>query len=85
VTLQSGRKHQIRAHLHERGVSIVGDRMYGTRDNAPRMMLANVLLGFKHPMTDQMVEFEIAVPGQFPMVGGKKLGEIALRVEAISD
>jgi 23S rRNA pseudouridine1911/1915/1917 synthase len=78
VTLQTGRKHQIRAHLHERGVPIIGDRMYGPpRGNAPRLMLANVLLGFKHPMTDQMVEFEIAIPSQFPMVGGKKMSEIA--------
>ena len=76
VTLLTGRKHQIRAHLYERGVPIVGDRMYGPADDAPRMMLANVVLGFKHPGTGEAVEFEIQVPKQFPLVGGKKVSEI---------
>ncbi len=76
VTLQTGRKHQIRAHLFERGTPIVGDRMYGPSDSAPRMMLANVILGFKHPGTGDAVEFEIAVPRQFPLVGGKKFSEM---------
>jgi 23S rRNA pseudouridine1911/1915/1917 synthase len=76
VKLHSGRKHQIRAHLHERGVSIMGDPMYGPRDNAERMMLANVILGFEHPGTGKPVEFEIEIPKVFPLVGGKKLSDI---------
>jgi 23S rRNA pseudouridine1911/1915/1917 synthase len=76
VTLQTGRKHQIRAHLHERKVPIVGDRMYGNTGDAPRLMLAAVLLGFKHPVSGEAVVFEMAIPKQFPLVGGKKLTEI---------
>jgi RluA family pseudouridine synthase len=76
VKLHSGRKHQIRAHLQERGVSIMGDPMYGPPDNAERMMLANVILGFIHPATEKPVEFEIAIPSVFPLVGGKKLSQL---------
>jgi RluA family pseudouridine synthase len=66
VTLQTGRKHQIRAHLSERGVPIVGDRMYGKPDTAPRLLLAAVLLGFDHPRSGEKMLFEAPVPAQFP-------------------
>src|SRR5439155_25809141 len=49
VNLLTGRKHQIRAHLSERGAPIVGDRVYGTKDEASRLMLAAVELAFDHP------------------------------------
>jgi 23S rRNA pseudouridine1911/1915/1917 synthase len=71
VQLETGRKHQIRAHLSERGVPIVGDRVYGKPgDAAPRLMLAAVRLGFVHPRTGRPVLAEIAVPKEFPLVGG---------------
>lgn len=70
VQLDTGRKHQIRAHLSERGVPIVGDRMYGKPDDAPRLMLAAVRLGFTHPRSGRPVLVEIPVPSEFPLVGG---------------
>ncbi len=70
VQLETGRKHQIRAHLAERAVPIVGDRVYGRPDGAPRLMLAAVRLGFTHPRTGRPVLAEIAVPSEFPLVGG---------------
>jgi 23S rRNA pseudouridine1911/1915/1917 synthase len=66
VTLQTGRKHQIRRHLLDRGVPIVGDRMYGPEDAADRLMLAAVRLGFVHPRSGQDVRFEIDIPFPFP-------------------
>jgi 23S rRNA-/tRNA-specific pseudouridylate synthase len=75
VTLQTGRKHQIRAHLHERGVSIIGDRMYGQPDNAPRMMLAALLLELDHPIALTRMKFELPAPKDFPLLAGKKLSE----------
>ena len=75
VTLQTGRKHQIRAHLHERGVPVVGDRMYGPPSDAPRLMLAALLLEFEHPGTKKRMSFEIEAPQEFPLLGGKKLTE----------
>ena len=70
VRLDTGRKHQIRAHLTERGVPIVGDRMYGKPDDAPRLMLAAVRLGFTHPRTGRPVLVEVPVPSEFPLIGG---------------
>jgi 23S rRNA pseudouridine1911/1915/1917 synthase len=75
VTLQTGRKHQIRAHLYERGVPIVGDRMYGPARESARLMLAALLLEFEHPVTKQRMNFELSAPVEFPLLGGKKLTE----------
>jgi len=76
VTLQTGRKHQIRAHLFERAVPVLGDRMYGPPGNAPRLMLAAMMLQFDHPGTQERMGFELLVPSQFPLLAGKKLSEI---------
>ena len=41
VTLFTGRKHQIRVHLSERGAAILGDTVYANKDapQATRLML----------------------------------------------
>ena len=59
VRLETGRTHQIRIHLSERGHPLVGETVY-IRDllragrtplPAPRLMLHAALLGFRHPVT----------------------------------
>jgi 23S rRNA pseudouridine1911/1915/1917 synthase len=72
VTLHTGRKHQIRVHLSERGVPIVGDRVYGKEDGTPRLMLAATTLGFAHPVSGAALKFELGVPRVFPIVGLRK-------------
>jgi 23S rRNA pseudouridine1911/1915/1917 synthase len=66
VRLETGRKHQIRVHLAQRGAPIVGDPLYGN-DAAPatRLMLAAVKLGFTHPRTVKPVAFEVPRPAGF--------------------
>jgi len=78
VTLQTGRKHQIRAHLFERAVPVLGDRMYGSPHNAPRLMLAAMMLQFDHPAAQERMGFELEVPSQFPLLAGKKLSQIKI-------
>ena len=66
VKLETGRKHQIRVHLAERGTPIVGDAMYGKEgSDAPRLMLAAMKLGFTHPRTGLRVEYELERPAGF--------------------
>lgn len=64
ITLQTGRKHQIRAHLKERGWPIVGDRLYGG-PKADRLMLAAVELSFDPIRGNQRRVFQVPSPLRF--------------------
>ena len=66
VRLETGRKHQIRVHLAERGHPIVGDKAYGSRSNPiRRLALHGDYLSFRHPLTGKRVEFESKYPNIF--------------------
>ena len=63
VKLETGRKHQIRAHLVERGAPILNDRLYD-RDatlTGP-LMLAAVRLALDHPRSGERMAFRIDPP-----------------------
>jgi 23S rRNA pseudouridine1911/1915/1917 synthase len=68
VTLQTGRKHQIRVHLSERGMPIVGDRVYGPESKETHLLLAAVRLTIIHPRTMKEMDFTIPAPSYFPMI-----------------
>ena len=66
VTLETGRKNQIRAHLSEAGHPVIGDRLYGSDTNPiSRLGLHAKLLGFEHPATGKKMSFTAAVPQLF--------------------
>lgn len=67
VVLHTGRKHQIRVHLAERGNPVVGDRIYGPPVSAPRLMLAATSLTVRHPRTGEVFTWEISLPREFPV------------------
>jgi RluA family pseudouridine synthase len=63
VRLQTGRKHQIRAHFAQKKNPVVGDSMYeGPQRPGTRLLLAAVKLGFDHPRSGERVTFEIPPP-----------------------
>jgi 23S rRNA pseudouridine1911/1915/1917 synthase len=66
VQLETGRKHQIRVHLAERGHPIVGDKTYGSRLNPlHRLALHGAELEFRHPMSGRLLRFQAPVPKSF--------------------
>lgn len=66
IRLETGRKHQIRVHLAERGHPIVGDKAYGSRSNPiRRLALHGAHLEFRHPRTHEIMRFDSAPPKTF--------------------
>jgi 23S rRNA pseudouridine1911/1915/1917 synthase len=68
--LETGRTHQIRIHLAELGHPVCGERVYrklGTKaepdpSGAPRLALHAAELGFEHPITGEMMHWEMPLP-----------------------
>lgn len=75
VTLDTGRQHQIRAHLAHVGTPVLGDPVYGSERApgfpVPRVMLHAAALGFDHPVTGARVEVECGPPEDFRRVLGR--------------
>lgn len=65
LTLDTGRKHQIRVQLAGLGCPVVGDRKYGAHtDPARRLALHSCELRFTHPVSGAPMEFRSALPGR---------------------
>ena len=66
IQLDTGRKHQIRVHMSDRGTPIVGDLKYGARTNpVGRLYLHAWRLCFTHPVTGERLELVAPVPVLF--------------------
>ncbi len=63
LTLETGRRHQIRVQLADVGCPIVGDEKYGAKsDPAKRLGLHACGLRFPHPETGREMKFESPTP-----------------------
>lgn len=67
VRLHTGRTHQIRVQLASRGLPLVGDGKYGSREKAPFIGLWAFRLSFLHPVTEKPISAEaLPDPDVFP-------------------
>jgi 23S rRNA pseudouridine1911/1915/1917 synthase len=63
LTLETGRRHQIRVQLADAGCPIVGDKKYAARtDPAKRLGLHSCYLRFAHPATGAEMTFSSPLP-----------------------
>lgn len=66
LTLETGKKNQIRIHCQDAGHSVVGDIKYGaTGSPVKRLCLHAHLLAFKHPITKKPMSFTSPPPAEF--------------------
>jgi 23S rRNA pseudouridine1911/1915/1917 synthase len=66
VNLDTGRKNQIRVHMSDIGHPVVGDKKYGSRNNAiGRLGLHANAIELKHPTTGESMRFESKTPASF--------------------
>lgn len=65
VNIETGRTHQIRVHMRHLGYPILGDSVYGRKDNEKRQMLHAYKLEFLHPVTGHQMEFTGEIPEDF--------------------
>lgn len=59
VTIETGRKHQIRRHLSQLKFPILGDRLYGDPNAVSDLQLTAVTLSFHCPIAQQPVTFSL--------------------------
>jgi 23S rRNA pseudouridine1911/1915/1917 synthase len=66
VRLETGRTHQIRAHLQAIGHPVAGDPEYGTPGllGLERQFLHSARLAFAHPFTGEAVDVRSDLPGE---------------------
>ncbi len=72
--LETGRTHQIRIHLAEKGSPVCGEKVYRTTANGailpdgsgfPRLALHAAELGFIHPISGEPMHWNMALPEDF--------------------
>ena len=66
IDLVTGRTHQIRVQFASRGLPLVGDGKYGSRQKAPHIALFAASLSFPHPTNGKNLSFSAPVPADFP-------------------
>ena len=59
---ETGRTHQLRVHSRYIGHPIIGDRLYGIREEGQRLMLHASYIELNHPVSGQRISFSSPSP-----------------------
>lgn len=71
INLLTGRKHQIRVHLAEKGHPVVGDKKYGKKGDGYKYLLLHAQsIIFTHPVTGNRLAFATGIPEYFGRLMG---------------
>ena len=83
VELLTGRKHQIRVHLADRGHPVVGDKRYGRADTTHRRLALHARsLSFRHPVSGAALTIEAEAPSYFTELVGSFEHMLAQQIPA---
>ncbi len=83
IDLLTGRKHQIRVHMADKGCPVAGDKKYGIKgQGVKRLCLHAAKLTIVHPHTKESMTFESEIPPYFHNVMNKKLEDVKVAAPA---
>ncbi len=69
ISLQTGRKNQIRVHMRDLGHPVAGDKKYHAKTNPlSRLALHAFRLELRHPLSGELLRFESKLPRSFSRV-----------------
>jgi 23S rRNA pseudouridine1911/1915/1917 synthase len=77
LRLETGRTHQIRVHMASIGYPLLGDPLYGAKQEKVKhdgQLLHARMLGFVHPSTGKLMTFEAPLPAYFENILSKCRG-----------
>ena len=68
IELKTGRSHQIRVQFSSRGFPLVGDAKYNKKhDGKTNIALFAKKLSFYHPVSNELLTFELDIPDKFQL------------------
>ena len=66
INLETGRPHQIRVQFSSRNNPLYGDKKYNNKVNNDSIALFAKQLSFYHPVTKELLSFELDLPKRYP-------------------
>jgi 23S rRNA pseudouridine1911/1915/1917 synthase len=67
IKLETGRSHQIRVQFSSRKMPLYGDQKYNSNSKVgEQLALFAKKLSFKHPITNELLTFELPLPERKP-------------------
>lgn len=72
INLETGRPHQIRVQFSSRGFPLIGEQKYAKNMEKVPIALFSQKIEFYHPVTKNLLSFELDIPDRYPFCIFKK-------------